>query len=190
MKFPNILRVIQWFLLGLNISLNSSMGASFKAADCRITFQAKGEPVVFSVDGSSGTPCEGKLQTEPLTETVVTMDLSNLDTGIPLRNKHLRDNYLQVSKYPKAVFTLKSADNLTEQLAGKMLENQSNFQGEMELHGQKKTITDGKYNIKNGRLFATFTFYFPDFGMEQPNIMGMEIVERVRVTVEMRLDAI
>jgi polyisoprenoid-binding protein YceI len=190
MKPSTFRQVFLFALLGLIIPLTSIFAASFKAADCHITFQAKGQPVVFSIEGSSAAPCEGKLQTDPVSATVLTMDLSNLETGIPLRNKHLRENYLQVSKYPKAIFTLKSVENLPQQLAGQAGENFSLFQGEMELHGQKKLISDGKYRIKDGRLTATFSFYFPDFGMEQPNIMGMEVVDRVNVSVEMRFDAL
>jgi polyisoprenoid-binding protein YceI len=34
----------------------------------------------------------------------VEVDLASLDTGIPMRNKHMRENHLETSKYPKAVF--------------------------------------------------------------------------------------
>ena len=32
------------------------------------------------------------------------MDLASIDTGIGLRNRHMRDNYLEVEKYPYASF--------------------------------------------------------------------------------------
>jgi polyisoprenoid-binding protein YceI len=36
------------------------------------------------------------------------VDLASIDTGIPLRNEHMRDNFLETSKYPKASFKLKT----------------------------------------------------------------------------------
>jgi hypothetical protein len=35
------------------------------------------------------------------------VDLASFDTGIALRNDHMRDNFLETSKYPKAVFKAK-----------------------------------------------------------------------------------
>lgn len=35
------------------------------------------------------------------------VDLASIDTGIPLRNEHMRDNFLETAKYPKASFVLK-----------------------------------------------------------------------------------
>ena len=32
------------------------------------------------------------------------VDLSSIDTGIPLRNEHMRDNFLETKKFPTAVF--------------------------------------------------------------------------------------
>ena len=34
----------------------------------------------------------------------VEVDLASLDTGISLRNKHMRENHLETEKYPSAVF--------------------------------------------------------------------------------------
>src|SRR3990167_3638739 len=34
------------------------------------------------------------------------VDLARIDTGIPLRNEHMRDNFLETKKYPKAVFVV------------------------------------------------------------------------------------
>ena len=34
------------------------------------------------------------------------VDLVSIDTGIPLRNEHMRDNFLETKKFPKANFTL------------------------------------------------------------------------------------
>jgi polyisoprenoid-binding protein YceI len=32
------------------------------------------------------------------------VDLPSIDTGIPLRNEHMRDNFLETGKFPKATF--------------------------------------------------------------------------------------
>lgn len=47
------------------------------------------------------------LNKKPLDATF-DVDLTTIDTGIPLRNEHMRDNFLETPKYPKAVFKLRS----------------------------------------------------------------------------------
>lgn len=38
----------------------------------------------------------------------VHVDLASLDTGLSLRNKHMRENHLETDKYPEAMFQLES----------------------------------------------------------------------------------
>jgi len=37
-----------------------------------------------------------------------TVDLPSIDTGIPLRNEHMRENFLETNKFPKATFVAKT----------------------------------------------------------------------------------
>ena len=67
------------------------------------------------------------------------VDLASLDTGIQMRNKHMRENHLETAKFPKAVFeggTLRAAGARLE--AGKPESLQ--VEGTFTLHGVARRI--------------------------------------------------
>ena len=73
---------------------------------------------------------------------VLSVDLASIDTGIDLRNEHMRDNFLETAKYPKAVFKatsiqLKGKPDLSKPQTVKLVST-----GEFSLHGVtvKKTV--------------------------------------------------
>ena len=47
----------------------------------------------------------------PETEFYLEVELASLDTGIGLRNRHMRENYLEVEEYPYATFSCRYAGN-------------------------------------------------------------------------------
>ena len=44
------------------------------------------------------------------------VDLASIGTGIPLRDQHMRDNFLETQKYPKATFVVKSIEPDSDKL--------------------------------------------------------------------------
>ncbi len=70
----------------------------------------------------------------------LSVDLATLDTGIGLRNRHLREKYLEVAKgkgYDKAVL---SQIHLTE-AKGVSFEGKSGFTGTLVLHNVQRLVT-------------------------------------------------
>ncbi len=66
------------------------------------------------------------------------VDMRTLDTGINLRNTHMRENHLHTKDYPYSVFNLKSIEGASSLKPGEKV----NFtaKGEFELHGVKREI--------------------------------------------------
>ncbi len=152
-------------------------------SNCKVSFRTKGQPVLVTIEGESENPCSGEYTIDPKFRGEFIMPLDKLDTGIPLRNKHLRDNYLHTSKFPNATLVVEEAEAFSENLKtsdGK----ESKFTGVLELHGQKKPTTDGLYSIKNKKVRAKFSVLLPDHGVEQPAFMGIKVVDRVYIEVE------
>ncbi len=125
------------------------------------------------------------------------VDLAKIDTGIALRNEHMRDKFLQTSKYPKAVFDLttytSSADHLKETETATI-----NAKGNLSLHGKtvvrdipvKVTYFDKcKGELTNGKscqvleVKTTFKVPFKDFAIERPEIVFQKLADTVVVTV-------
>jgi polyisoprenoid-binding protein YceI len=69
------------------------------------------------------------------------VDLASLKTGIDMRDTHMREQYLEVAKYPKAIFELtkviKSSANILEDSKPVELTAEGNF----TVHGVTKAVT-------------------------------------------------
>jgi len=115
----------------------------------------------------------------------VAVDLATLDTGIELRNTHLRENYLEVQKgagFDKAVLSeirLSDAD-------GEAFRGRTGFTGMLSLHGQKKPVAGTAEIRAEGagvRVEANFPLALSDFGIEAPMYMGVGVANRLLLRV-------
>lgn len=111
------------------------------------------------------------------------VDLNSLDTGIGLRNTHMRENYLETSKFPFTHFTGKLFK------AEKISENnyQAVAQGNMFIHGVEKEITiDGVLiqTVDGFRIQAKFVTPLSDYKIKIPKIMFFKIDENIKVEVD------
>jgi polyisoprenoid-binding protein YceI len=71
-----------------------------------VTFSAAGKPGFIRINGE-GAVATGKItENEGKVYGQVEVPLSTLKTGLELRDKHLKEKYLNVDKFPKAVFVL------------------------------------------------------------------------------------
>jgi polyisoprenoid-binding protein YceI len=113
------------------------------------------------------------------------VDLATIDTGIDLRNRHLRENYLEVAKgpaYQKATLTeirLAEAD-------GEEFEGRSSFTGTLRLHNVRKPVAGSAEIRRDGtgvRVVATFPLLLTDFGIEPPQYMGVGVGNKLAVRV-------
>jgi polyisoprenoid-binding protein YceI len=113
------------------------------------------------------------------------VDLATIDTGIDLRNRHLRENYLEIAKgsaYQKALLTeihLAEAD-------GEAFEGRSGFTGTLRLHNVTKPVAGTAEIRREGtgaRVVATFPLLLTDFGIEPPQYMGVGVGNKLVVKV-------
>jgi polyisoprenoid-binding protein YceI len=87
----------------------------------------------------------GKVEVDPANvataKAYFEVDLATLKTGIDMRDTHMREQYLEVAKYPKAIFELsrvvKSSANVLEDMKPVDMTVEGNF----TVHGVTKTIT-------------------------------------------------
>ena len=71
------------------------------------------------------------------TEFYFEVDLASLDTGISLRNRHMRDNYLEVRDHPYATLEGSIASVSAEPVGGFRVEGI----GRMEIHGVERVVS-------------------------------------------------
>lgn len=122
-------------------------------------------------------------------EGAVSVDLKSLDTGIGLRNDHLRNEYLEVDKgdgFDKAVLSdIRLGDVDWERFQGKTA-----FTGTILLHGIRKAIQGEARIRKEGssmRVEAGFPLTIADFGIAKPQYLGIGVKNEVVAKVTLVL---
>jgi polyisoprenoid-binding protein YceI len=69
------------------------------------------------------------------------VDLATLKTGIDMRDTHMREQYLEVAKYPKAIFELTKVVKSSQTTLDDMKPVDLTVEGNFTVHGVSKTIT-------------------------------------------------
>jgi polyisoprenoid-binding protein YceI len=141
------------------------------------SFDAKTSAVSGSLTASAAHP--------PAFDGSLAVDLRTLDTGIGLRNDHLREKYLEVDKgagYDKAVLSDIDLKGLNPDAP----EGKGSFTGSLTLHGVKKTVT-GPVEVKTTgsglRVKASFPVNLPDYNIPEPRYLGVGVKNTVQVEV-------
>ena len=136
------------------------------------SFEAKTKSVSGEVAASAADPgsVSGALR----------VDLQTLETGIAVRDRHMRENYLEVEKGPE--FAVATFDQIRiEKLAGK-----STFKGTLLLHGQRQEVTGvADLQQKDGRLRvqAQFPIRVSAFQIPKPTYLGVGVRDEIQIKV-------
>lgn len=111
-------------------------------------------------------------------------DLRTLDTGIGLRNRHMREDYLETDKYPMTNFKgkLVKADKSSD---GKL---NVTAEGNMFIHGVTKPITiKGTLIPSDGggyRIQSSFEVKLTDYNIPIPQLMFLKISEVMKLNLD------
>ena len=147
----------------VSINCPLTVGGSFEAKTNAVTGEV-------SVAATPQEPMKGELM----------VDLHKLQTGIGLRDRHMKDNYLEVKKGDEF------AAARLEDIRVETLEGKTSFKGMLTLHGEKREVS-GMANIKpsgNGyRVEANFPIRYADFGIPDATYLGVGVKDEVHVRV-------
>jgi polyisoprenoid-binding protein YceI len=107
------------------------------------------------------------------------VDINNITTGIGLRDRHMRENYLETDKHPLATFSGKIT---------KATKNGENWdvtvEGDFEIHGVKNKMTiDGKMTKEGDsyKITSNYSVALSDHKIEVPSVMFKKIDENMAV---------
>jgi polyisoprenoid-binding protein YceI len=124
------------------------------------------------------------------------VDLASIDTGIPLRNEHMRNNFLETGKYPTAIFKLKTLKTPVVLKPGQ--KTRVVAIGDFTVHGKtvSKTVpvnltyykpcaaTKGKMeNCDLIQISTEFPVPFKDHDIKRPEIVFQKLSDTVVVKV-------
>lgn len=120
----------------------------------------------------------------------VTVDLRSLDTGIGLRNQHMRENHLHTDTFPEAIFVLDSVTGIA--VLDSVGRSDVTVHGTMSLHGVTNPVSvpailsPGSEKIAGAiRLQTEFPLKMTDYGIPRPEFLFLKLAEEVRIVVDL-----
>jgi polyisoprenoid-binding protein YceI len=111
------------------------------------------------------------------------VDLGSIDTGIGLRNRHMRDNYLETERFPYATFggtfaEVSEGDDGWTRVTGR---------GDMVIHGVSRSMEIPCEVAPSGTGFrarCAFQVLLSDFDIEIPKVMFMKLANEIRLELD------
>ncbi len=147
--------------------------------------------VLISMEGTAGLHIEGTTHELAISQRegdlVFQVPLAGVDTGIGLRNRHMR-GYLDTAHFPEAeLHVVRSA--VTFPAPGKASE--ADATGTLQLHGVSRPCSI-HYRVEQGpsggySVHARTRIDMRDFGIEAPGYLGVKVDPAVAIQVDFTL---
>ena len=152
-----------------------------------VEFNAVGRPSALKIHGKGESP-KGLMTIENgVLKGFTQFALDTLDTGIPLRNRHMKEKYLETGKFPQAKLTFDSVNLGIKGMEDLKAERSVPFEGKLLLHGVEKPVKGTlKVSADNGLVLgrAEFGLKISDFQVPTPGFAGITMAEDVTIIVE------
>ena len=147
------------------------------ATDVRVAFHAVG-PGGLKIEGTSS-----ELTVNEASDRVsVVVPLRPLDTKIELRNKHMREKYLETDKYPNAELVV--ARSALKMPDASPISGEAD--GVLKLHGREHAVRF-KYDARRAgarfQVNGSMRLDIRHYGIAEPSFMGATVKPEIDVTV-------
>jgi polyisoprenoid-binding protein YceI len=183
MKLTRLLAILVLFAQ----TSHAAIQYAFKNDVGQVRFEAQGRPKLTTIAGD-GTGVKGNLaQDNNVLKGQVQFDLETLQTHLALRDRHMKEKYLQTKEHPTA--TLTDVKITLPDGWGKTVKEATAvpFTADLDLHGVKKAIT-GTVDLKSAdqkvQLKAQFPVKLSEYKIDIPSFMGVTVAEDVKVFVD------
>lgn len=170
------------FLFGSLAAQAVQIKASATQGD--VQFEAVGKPSMLKIKGKGeGAVTALKLDQNKLNGEIE-FKLETLNSGIGLRDEHMKEKYLHVPAFPKAVLSFKDFTLPATWSLAKPTLTETPFTATLKLHGVEKPV-QGTFVIENEKLKsqAHFEIKLSDFGIDIPNYLGVKVADVVKIEV-------
>lgn len=162
-----------------------SIAAGDVRVRCRMTIGGSFDAVTSALSGTlRGEPLDPRYTGE------LRVDLATLDTGIGLRNEHLRNSYLELGRGPEFLHAVLSGIVLAATPLAYDRRHKTRFSGTLTLHGVQQMVEgEAELRGRNGRIQveAAFSLSLEAFDIPPPRYLGIGVRDAIDVTV--RFDA-
>lgn len=147
-----------------------------QTGDAKVTFLAMG-PGGIKIEGQTAQ-LEFKENSE---EWEIVVALDTLTTGISLRDRHMKEKYLETPKYPKAELVVRKADLRSPSAGGS---SEGKAAAILKLHGRQKAVSIDYRVRRVGSGYAvngTIHLDMRDYGVATPSYLGVSVKPDVDV---------
>ena len=149
---------------------------------CRMTVGGSFDAVTSALSGT----LRGSPRGTGAFEGALRVDLASLETGIGLRDEHLRGSYLETDRGPAFRQAVLSGIALREPLSDGRGRHETTFAGRLTLHGVEREVA-GEAAMERGerrlRVEATLSLSLESFDIPPPRYLGVGVRDEVRITV-------
>lgn len=155
-----------------------ALAATQKKGDSSATFTGKG-PAGFKLEGKTS---DLKLEDDGQVLRII-VPLENMKTGIDLRDRHMREKYLEVQKYPNAVLEVPWAEI---KLPAEGQSTTAKGKGKMTLHGKTQEVPFTYTIHRKGNEYqvtGNTPLNIKSFGIDIPNYMGITVKPDIETVV-------
>lgn len=158
--------------------------------ESKVEFTAIGKPSLLKINGTGGK-LKGQVSFANLlvsAEFIVPLD--TVVTGVGLRDKHMKEKYLEIEKFPEA--TLKIAELKMEKNFLKDKASQKNvpFKGKLKIHGFESDI-EGTADIdsdeKSISIQAKTKTNITSHKIDLPSYLGVKVADEVEIKVDFKI---
>lgn len=162
---------------------------SFTPNNSSVEFLAIGYPSALKIRGKNAK-VQGQIShNNNAINAQFKVDLNDFDTGIEMRNEHMKEKYLETAKPENRYTTLEIINFIIPDSFFKGGEEySSDFKGKLILHNITKEI-QGRIKLppyKKGSevaSFSTFTIKLTDYNISVPSFAGITVAENVNIEV-------
>ena len=183
---PLVRDVVPWALAALALSLPAEaqetswhiMSGEVRVM-CPLTVGGNFSATTTVIEGVVAADASGRLR------GALEIDLATLDTGIELRNTHLRDTYLEVDRgqnFARAVLSAIALDGADP----RTFEGETAFRATLRLHGVERPVS-GVAELSRTPdgigVVARFPVALSDHAIQAPRYLGVGVRDQVRVEV-------
>jgi polyisoprenoid-binding protein YceI len=145
--------------------------------DAKVSFQASG-PAGLKIEGS--TP-ELKVSDQD-GNVSLEVPLGKLATGIELRDRHMKEKYLEVPKYPSTTLVVPRGALKLPPAGGSI---EVDAPGTLTLHGKTRPVTvhyDAKADATGFAAHGKFRVNMGEYGITVPTYLGVTVKPEVDVS--------
>lgn len=144
-----------------------------------VQFEAIGKPSMMRIKGQAAGPSGTLTLADSKVQGEMNFALDTLDTGIDLRNEHMKEKYLEVKKYPQAKLVIKDLSLPSSWNPQNAKLQDHPFKGLLHLHGVEGTLSISE-KLKTE---ARFEIKISDFKIDIPSYLGIKVADVVKVQV-------